>query len=552
MSDRTCGTCGTAFKFPSQLDRHLNGKKQCKPSVLNPEALCEYCNVQYSNKYNLVKHHVTCKAKLEAEAQANNNQVAVQQNNNALVINNQRYIQEYRKLQGYRDKYIKSLEDKIEEHKTIIDLLMKYQQTSQTIDINDTKFIQKFTKFIKEINKTNKQKDDEEQDDEKEEDDEEDEHNITVSQLANTLNNILNPTINNITNNTSNTSNTSNTNIQTQNNTINNVQNIQNIQNTQNNIVNNNLPNIIYPFDYEDISFITDDEKLNILTSSNGVELALEKIYSKPENRNFYRQNANKDNVSILGKDMKIQIKNLKQFNEQILNKGILLMERMFYTCKHKLSFNDQLLIWNNIEQNRELLAFEHYLVNIINLIETCFRDPISKDIFKKFSDKLAREEIYRKDKINIIKDLIVELERFNQDKTNITIDDDFLRTEVWSQEEHKSKDADEDNLKNNLDLVRIENTPRFKFFNDMRADEIEYFDMHGASIGNIIKYRSILLQRAKDEIERINKIYNNDALGTEVREKLITQPNDNMLSQLRNIKFNKDLEYNNNNTITV
>ena len=114
---------------------------------------------------------------------------------------------------------------------------------------------------------------------------------------------------------------------------------------------------------------------------------------------------------------------------------------------------------------------------------------------------------------------------------------------------EHKNKDADEDDLKNNLDLVRIEDTPRFKFFNDMRQEEIEFFDMHGASIGNIIKYRSILLQRAKAEIDRINKIYNNDNLGSEVRDKLITQPNDNMLSHLRSIKFNKDINF--NNTIT-
>jgi hypothetical protein len=519
MSDRVCGTCGMRFEYPYLLERHINGKRKCKPIDNSRSNFhCQYCNNNYASKYSINNHQKICKAKIEAEVQVQNNQQSLVYN--ISNINTENYV-------------AKVLSELSQEDRDII--------TGNALLMNTFKEIQKtnlqlFNAMVeREYRNNNLQRPQVSSTD-----------NITVSQSANTLNNILNPTINNI---TSNTSNTSNINIQTQNNTLNNIQNIQNIQNTQNNIVNNNLPNIIYPFDYEDISFITDDEKLNILTSSNGVEQALEKIYSKPENRNFYRQNANKDNVSILGKDMKIQIKNLKQFNEQILNKGILLMERMFHSCKNRLSFNDQLLIWNNIEQNRELLAFEHYLVNIINLIETCFRDPISKDIFKKFSDKLYREEIYRKDKINIIKNLIIELERFNQDKTNITIDDDFLRTEVWSQEEHKNKDADEDDLKNNLDLVRIEDTPRFKFFNDMRTEEIEYFDMHGASIGNIIKYRSILLQRAKTEIDRINKIYNNDSLGSEVRDKLITQPNDNMLSHLRSIKFSKALEYTNNNT---
>jgi hypothetical protein len=132
----------------------------------------------------------------------------------------------------------------------------------------------------------------------------------------------------------------------------------------------------------------------------------------------------------------------------------------------------------------------------------------------KKFSDKLCREEPYRKDKINVIKDLIIELERFNQDKTNVSIDDEFLRQEVWSQEEAKSKEADGDSIKNNLNLVRIEETPRFKFFIDMR----------------------------KEEIDRINKIYNNESLGDEVRTKLINQANSNMMSHLRNIKFNNDV----------
>lgn len=537
MSDRICGTCGTKFKFPCHLERHLNGTVRCKPRQNIIENICQYCNLELSSKYNLTRHQQKCKAKLEAETKQENNiqdnaqllnQLEIAEQTSGIKINN---IDKLTKkdldvilLNDYKIKILDSLISEALTNNEGKPILQKIIENARSIDISS---------IIPSIKPS-----------------------TTITQSAKALNNILNPTVNNITNN-SNTSNTVSNIQNTQNNTIQN-NTIQNIQNTQNNVVNNNhLPHIIYPFDYEDISFITDDEKLNILTSYNGVELALEKIYSKPENRNFFRQNSNKDNISILGKDMKVQIKNLKQFNEQILNKGVLLMERMFYTCKNRLAFSDQLLIWNNIENNRELLGYEYNLVNIMNIIETYFRDPISKDIFKKFSDKLCREETYRKDKINVIKDLLIELERFNQDKTNVSIDDEFLRQEVWSREEKKSKDADSDSLKNNLNLVRIEETPRFKFFSDMRKEEIEYFDMHGASIGNIIKYRSILLQRAKEEIDRINKIYNNDALEDEVRTKLINQANSNMMSHLQNIKFNNDVVDNINvdveldNTIT-
>jgi hypothetical protein len=271
----------------------------------------------------------------------------------------------------------------------------------------------------------------------------------------------------------------------------------------------------------------------------------LEKIYSKHENRNFYKPNANKDNVSVLNKDMKIQVKKQKQFNEQMLNHGILVMERMFYSCKNRLSFEHQLLIWNNIEENRNLLRFESNITQILSIMETCFQDTISKEIFKKFSDKINREETFRLEKLNIVKELLLELERFNNDRNNVTINDDFLRNEVWSKEEKNEVDVDSSDSKNNLAMRHLVNTPRFKFFEEMKLNEFEYFDMHGVSIGNIIEYRKILIQRAKVEIERITNEYknhniNNDGnLTTEVTDKLLNEPRLQMRIKLDKVEFN-------------
>jgi hypothetical protein len=344
-----------------------------------------------------------------------------------------------------------------------------------------------------------------------------------------------------------NINNQNNSKTSTINNTLNNNSNSNNNNNNNTITINNNisLPNIINPFGCEDISFITDNEKLGILKSYNGVELALEKIYSKHENRNFYKPNANKDNVSVLNKDMKIQVKKQKQFNEQMLNHGILVMERMFYSCKNRLSFEHQLLIWNNIEENRNLLRFESNITQILSIMETCFQDTISKEIFKKFSDKINREETFRLEKLNIVKELLLELERFNNDRNNITINDDFLRNEVWSKEEKNEVDVDSSDSKNNLAMRHLVNTPRFKFFEEMKLNEFEYFDMHGVSIGNIIEYRKILIQRAKVEIERITNEYknhniNNDGnLTTEVTDKLLNEPRLQMRIKLDKVEFN-------------
>jgi hypothetical protein len=100
-------------------------------------------------------------------------------------------------------------------------------------------------------------------------------------------------------------------------------------------------------------------------------------------------------------------------------------------------------------------------------------------------------------------------------------------------------------NSKNNLEMRHLKNTPRFNFFEEMRLNELEYFDMHGASIGNIIEYRKILLQRAKDEIERItneyknHKINENNNLTNEVKDKLINEPRLLMRVKLEKVVFN-------------
>jgi hypothetical protein len=84
---------------------------------------------------------------------------------------------------------------------------------------------------------------------------------------------------------------TSNTNVNVGNATTN---------NNSNNTTNINMPNFIYPFGFEDMSYITDDEKLRILTCKNPIIECIKVIYSKPQNCNIYRPNSNKDNVKVI------------------------------------------------------------------------------------------------------------------------------------------------------------------------------------------------------------------------------------------------------------
>ena len=93
LSDRTCGTCKTVFKFSCHLERHLNSKRKCKPRQNIIENICQYCNLELSSKYNLVRHKKICKNKNNNEE--NNeliNDIEIPQgneeyNNNNNIIN---------------------------------------------------------------------------------------------------------------------------------------------------------------------------------------------------------------------------------------------------------------------------------------------------------------------------------------------------------------------------------------------------------------------------------------------------------------------------------
>jgi hypothetical protein len=85
MSDRVCGTCGMRFEYPYLLERHINGKRKCKPIDNSRSNFhCQYCNNNYASKYSINNHQKICKAKKEAEVQVQNGiqNEDIQENNN--------------------------------------------------------------------------------------------------------------------------------------------------------------------------------------------------------------------------------------------------------------------------------------------------------------------------------------------------------------------------------------------------------------------------------------------------------------------------------------
>lgn len=609
MAEHICFNCNKTFKYRSDFERHINKKYKCKVKPLDYDrnsTNCIYCGKKYSNKFSQERHQKTCKSR--------NDNGPIEVLEHGIIINDTNDIQSDINITQNNNN-----------------------DTSKTggVSLDD----------VLNVNS-----------------------NVHIEQDNSTENNTTNNNCNNTT--TNNNSNNSNISI--------------------------NMPNFIHPFGYEDMTFLTDEEKLKILTSKNGIADAIEAIYSQPQNCNIYRPNVNKQHFSVLmvqekevfvnkvlkpksdpykffnldsdsdtekkvvlsdgryidsdgdivgpsvkskfkrkpaqtgaqveaqpkqnathqqeldsdnehleprqdessfeselsscsgieesnkklfiknhnsgkskdkqkkykhrnkgtGKrnddedssdedkteisitDILVKSKQLKNMYDLIVDNALKYLDKLLYSCKHKLSFEDQLCIAENINTMRIKMNNNVYLDNIISILETQFRDKLYKEIFNKYEHKIRFNAEFKEDKINAVKLLLKDLNRFIADRTHRTIDDDFLDTQIWSEEVHKSSNANPTNERNNLNNFSIEDTPRYQFFEDMRELEYKYFDEHGISLGNLNLYRKLLIERAQKEIERVEREYNNKKLKDELIGKLINDKKYSFDRRLKQIKF--------------
>ena len=246
-----------------------------------------------------------------------------------------------------------------------------------------------------------------------------------------TFDSLLNP-IENINMDTSNTTITNNNN-STINNSNSNNKNIQYATNNKGVINNGTLnqislpPPFIYPFGYENIKSLTDEDMQQILSncnSPNGVVLAFDKIYSKMENKSFHKRNMNKPNITVVNRNLDIEVYKEDDFKKYLLKNIISLLRRILWQCKDRLESKQQYAILQNInviEDTIENSSDDSEIIrNISNMIGTNNENKIIRKMFENFKKAIMDENykiqsIYKVDEIsNQIKQYQTELNTTN------------------------------------------------------------------------------------------------------------------------------------------
>ena len=499
MSDRIC-ICGKEFRYPYLLLRHQNSmhcgiishsftmSNRDKNSKIK-NFLCLNCNNSFASKFSLERHQVKCNLQNTKDKQN------IEQNpdsNNYLV----------KQLEDTK----KQLEETNKERRYYMELYIK--------NIKEM-----YDKKVAELNKNNED---------------------VKKEL--TLENILKQhSENNSNNNFENNSENKNVINMKDSNLVIGDQTTNNNNGTINNItINNNIQNtvhVVYPFGYENISFLTDEEILEILKSSEGASMVLDKIYSNIENNNFMKFSKKEKTMSYIASPKDIKYCNDEQFITMLYEQAKTLLDRIFFQCYPNLSNEHQLIVWDNVRTIKESLSNKsgNLKDSCINIITSKVNNSEEKRIYKEIKDKLNIKDKIQIDKIEEVKKNI-EIELYELEKNMITKNLNLikLKEEIWG-DIMSDESMDFEQYENDLRLLRYINTYRYNKIKEL--NKLEYDSILAIEKLTIGDLESIIdMRNARNQNELQTVMMKNQELPKEyideIQNTLIDKPkNDNTIN---------------------
>ena len=173
-------------------------------------------------------------------------------------------------------------------------------------------------------------------------------------------------------------------------------QQINNINNINNNLIINNITTIIQhinPFGYETLpSNISKQEMLRLLNlGDEGVIDIVKLVCEQDENKNFYKLNMNKTNISYLNNNYKIDICQDKELKDKLLKQCVVLTYKMLIACSPVMSSESICRINDNLKNISDKMKAEIYDNGLKNIIEYELRNnnKITKNKIIKYTKEI-------------------------------------------------------------------------------------------------------------------------------------------------------------------
>ena len=316
------------------------------------------------------------------------------------------------------------------------------------------------------------------------------------------------------------------------------INNINNINNVNNNLTINNITIIqhINPSGFETLpSNLSKQEMLRLLNlGDEGVIEIVKLVCEQDENKNFYKLNMNKNNISYLNNNYKIDICQDKELKDKLLKQCVILTYKMLISCSPLMTSDKICKINSNLQNISEKMKKEIYDNGLRNIIEYELRNnsKLTKDKISKYTKQIStNSEIKKQAKNNYIKVLKIKNDTNKNKLPNIKLSE--INTKLGNP--LTVQELEHEFTFNDFNINRFEYTAYYKYWIKRIEDEKEFINSHPCkTIGDITYF-----ENRKINIE--NTIKKMEILNNKMRE---FDNNHNMIVTLDNFNVEIAFEY--------
>ena len=171
---------------------------------------------------------------------------------------------------------------------------------------------------------------------------------------------------------------------------------------------------------------------------------------------------------------------------------------------------------------------------NIYNLVLGDKEMEQVYDNFTLFKNKITKDAKYKEALLNLLKSIIDELEDYNNDLENITIDEETLES-YW---ETPDEIIDLSHHENNVNVNDYRDTPRYRYNEKMIEVENEKLNENNQTIGNVNEVITIRDERINEEINNlVEHFYLSGTKKIKLRNDLIVQPKNQIPNEIKIIR---------------
>ena len=331
---------------------------------------------------------------------------------------------------------------------------------------------------------------------------------------------------------------------------VNHNENITNNTNNNNITINNNntIVQHIYPLGYERLPNIPQNEMRDLLLlGDKGVVAIIKLVCKQDENKNFYKLNMNKTNISYLNDEYTVDICQESELKEKLLKQCVMLTYQMLLACSSIMSNRDIDYVNSNLQNVSKSIKEEIYDNGLRNIIEFELRtnNKTTKNKIEKYTKEISLNTNTEAQAKNKCREIV---------KIKNTINKSLKPSMSLSEINKKlgnpltNPDLEDETTFNDFNLNRFETTKYSKYWNKRLKDEHKLImSIPNKTIGDITNLES-RKKEIKDKLEIMQETNNNMGKYNEQKELIITKDNfkvempKNYLANYRALTYDYDV----------